>query len=273
MSWSTASSSTVYELSVAHLSSDGTLLNTRMVDTDGAAQTPSSLAWDGSNYLLAWNAGIGPDGQMYGLRLDQQGEPIDSGKFFIGSRSSFNSYIETHELGLAAGPEDKLLVTYSTFDADAAVQRVKARLITDDNVNPPSDTIPPVITCPGNVTVHALSQVKAQVFTGAVSDNSDPNPVVAHVSDVAAGTNPIQITRTYRASDLSGNVAFCTQLITVETIPGDFNGDGRVDLSDLNLLMIQIRAHSTDPAYDVNGDGKVDIADARSLALHFSNPN
>jgi hypothetical protein len=52
----------------------------------------------------------------------------------------------------------------------------------------------------------------------------------------------------------------------------DFNGDARVDRTDLILLQSQIRARSTDPRYDVNGDGKVDIADARALVLRFSNP-
>jgi hypothetical protein len=50
----------------------------------------------------------------------------------------------------------------------------------------------------------------------------------------------------------------------------DFNGS--VDRTDLAILMNQIRAHSTNLAYDLNGDGKVDIADARWLALHFTNP-
>jgi hypothetical protein len=54
---------------------------------------------------------------------------------------------------------------------------------------------------------------------------------------------------------------------------GDLNGDHCVDQTDLSLLMTEIRARSTDPAFDVNGDGRVDIADARALALRFTNPD
>src|SRR5262249_22029411 len=54
--------------------------------------------------------------------------------------------------------------------------------------------------------------------------------------------------------------------------PGDLNFDGTVNRADLDILMTQIRAHSTNLAYDLNGDGKVDIADARWLALHFTHP-
>jgi hypothetical protein len=54
--------------------------------------------------------------------------------------------------------------------------------------------------------------------------------------------------------------------------PGDLNFDGTVNRADLDILMNQIRAHSTNLAYDLNGDGKVDIADARWLALHFTHP-
>jgi hypothetical protein len=53
---------------------------------------------------------------------------------------------------------------------------------------------------------------------------------------------------------------------------GDLNADGVKDRADLDLLLTQIRQHSTDNRYDLNGDGQVDIADARYLVLHFSDP-
>src|SRR5207245_1712669 len=47
------------------------------------------------------------------------------------------------------------------------------------------------------------------------TDNCDPAPVVAHVSDLPTGTCPKIITRTYKATDAAGNSATCTQTITV----------------------------------------------------------
>jgi hypothetical protein len=136
-----------------------------------------------------------------------------------------------------------------------------------------NDEEPPVITCPPDVTVQCLGDVPPPDFAeGSAVDNCDPAPVVAHLGDVPAGTNPTLITRTYQATDASGNTSSCTQTITVQGLPGDLNGDCCVDLTDLDLLMVQIRARSTDLTYDLNGDGQVDIADARWLVLRFTNP-
>jgi hypothetical protein len=135
------------------------------------------------------------------------------------------------------------------------------------------DTLPPVITCPPDVTVQCLSEVPSPDFAGGnVVDDCDPNPVVIHLSDVPAGSNPTLIARTYQVTDADGNLATCTQIITVAGVPGDLNADCCADLDDLDVLMERIRARSTDLDYDLNGDGSVNIADARWLALQFTNP-
>jgi hypothetical protein len=54
----------------------------------------------------------------------------------------------------------------------------------------------------------------------AVLDNCDPNLILAHLGDVTVGTCAKVITRTYQATDACGNVATCTQTITVsDTLP------------------------------------------------------
>lgn len=136
-----------------------------------------------------------------------------------------------------------------------------------------TDTVQPVITCPTDLTVQCLSDVPPPDFAGGRAiDNCDPLPAVTHLGDVAVGTNPILITRTYQATDATGNSATCIQIITVQGLAGDLNGDCCVDPSDLDILLSRIRARSTDLTYDLNGNGKVDIADARTLVLHFTNP-
>lgn len=76
----------------------------------------------------------------------------------------------------------------------------------------------PTITCPAGVTVQCASLVPP-VNTGNVtaSDNCGP-PTVTFVSDVISNqtcANRYTLTRTYRATDASGNSATCAQIITV----------------------------------------------------------
>ncbi len=42
---------------------------------------------------------------------------------------------------------------------------------------------------------------------------------------------------------------------------GDFNGDGQLDATDLELLSTKILGQANDTAYDVNADSKVDLSD------------
>ncbi|MFH2055766.1 MAG: FlgD immunoglobulin-like domain containing protein, partial [bacterium] len=80
-----------------------------------------------------------------------------------------------------------------------------------------TDTTPPTVACPADVAVQCDADLPP-VNTGAVtaSDDCDPSPVVIHIGDVSDGNScPETITRTYRATDASGNWAECTQTITI----------------------------------------------------------
>jgi len=80
------------------------------------------------------------------------------------------------------------------------------------------DTQAPSVTCPAPVTVQCLADVPAVDLNQVTAiDNCDPSPVVAFVSDMSDGqTCPETITRTYQATDDCGNMATCTQTITVD---------------------------------------------------------
>ena len=80
------------------------------------------------------------------------------------------------------------------------------------------DLTPPQITCPNPVTVECFADVPApDPLLVTVFDACDPSPVVIHVSDVQSGSScPYTITRTYKATDASGNSAMCTQTITID---------------------------------------------------------
>ena len=50
------------------------------------------------------------------------------------------------------------------------------------------------------------------------------------------------------------------------SIPGDVNGDGSVNISDVTTLIDMLLGNgSTSPAADVNGDGSVSISDVTTL--------
>jgi len=80
------------------------------------------------------------------------------------------------------------------------------------------DSESPQLTCPPDFTVECLDDVPSPA-PGAITatDNCDDNPIVTLVSEVQNGTIcPITITRTFRATDASGNYAECSQTITID---------------------------------------------------------
>ncbi|MBK7879270.1 MAG: hypothetical protein IPJ83_01740 [Saprospiraceae bacterium] len=83
-----------------------------------------------------------------------------------------------------------------------------------------NDQTLPTLTCPGPLTVSCSSDVpppNISLVTG-VSDNCVGTVTVSHISDVISGqtcANRYTLTRTYRATDVCGNTAQCTQIITV----------------------------------------------------------
>ncbi|HMD01142.1 MAG TPA: hypothetical protein VKH37_13360, partial [Ferruginibacter sp.] len=83
-----------------------------------------------------------------------------------------------------------------------------------------NDTTPPTISCPPPVTVQCGTALPAHDFAGgSVSDNCGGNITVTWVSDAVVSsicTHKYTIYRTYRATDACGNVATCSQIITVD---------------------------------------------------------
>ena len=49
-------------------------------------------------------------------------------------------------------------------------------------------------------------------------------------------------------------------------VPGDVNGDGEVNIADVNVIICAIQSCSVmDETLDVNGDGEVNIADVNAV--------
>jgi hypothetical protein len=87
-----------------------------------------------------------------------------------------------------------------------------------------NDITPPSISCPAPITVSCAAAVPApNVNLVTASDNCGGSlaPVVTFVNDVISNqtcANRYTITRTYRATDVCGNFAECTQTITVNDV-------------------------------------------------------
>lgn len=85
------------------------------------------------------------------------------------------------------------------------------------------DTVPPVITCPANVTVECQASLDpAATGHPTVVDNCDPSPATTFADASVAGScaQARTITRTWTATDACGNPSQCVQTITVvDTTP------------------------------------------------------
>ena len=82
---------------------------------------------------------------------------------------------------------------------------------------------PPVITVPPAVTIECDEStdpnVNLTLGVATATDVCDPNPTISF-SDASAGTCPTIITRTWTATDATGNSASGTQMITVQDTNG-----------------------------------------------------
>lgn len=120
----------------------------------------------------------------------------------------------------------------------------------------------PTISCPSAVTVQCDSNVPAPasnlagfVAQGGSATASSPSCgaiTIAFLGDVSSGSCPKTITRTYRASDASGNQATCTQTITVrDTTPPAITCPPPLSVQ----CVADVPAHATDLASLVTQGG------------------
>ena len=80
------------------------------------------------------------------------------------------------------------------------------------------DTTQPVIVCPSDVTISCSdSSLPENTGFATATDNCDPSVNITYSDEITSGTclDQWSIARTWRAEDNCGNVATCTQTITV----------------------------------------------------------
>lgn len=101
-------------------------------------------------------------------------------------------------------------ITWTVTDEVGGMATAVQRITVVDNQNP-------VISCPAPVTVSCAADVPAADIT-KVSASDNCSATVSHVGDVITNqtcVNRFTLTRTYRATDPSGNSVTCDQVITV----------------------------------------------------------
>jgi hypothetical protein len=112
---------------------------------------------------------------------------------------------------------------------------------------PPADTTPPTISCPSDVTLQCASCNTDTNNTGVATATDDSGSVTVIYSDVVSGVCPKVVTRTWTATDPTGNVASCVQTITCVPLPSSlvtdcsgcvFDSDPTTPVQDFDLLFM-----------------------------------
>jgi hypothetical protein len=127
-----------------------------------------------------------------------------------------------------AGACPEVLTRVWTAEDDCGNVTSCTQLITID------DTTPPVITCPGDVTIDCNASTDP-ANTGEATATDDCGSATVTYVDTRAGACPEVLTRVWTAEDDCGNVTSCTQLITIhDTTPPTLTcpGDVTIDCSD-----------------------------------------
>ncbi len=229
-----------------------------------ALPIPASAA----DVKLAWDANTEPDLAGYKVYYGQSsrtyGVPTD-----VGNATS------TTVSGLAPGTYYFAVTAYDAAGLESGYS------------NEVSTTIP--LQATGTPAIAITSPTSAGVYTtnatpltlGGTASDTVPITQIAWVNSAGGGgtaagttswtaaialqngTNVITIT----ATDQPGNSASASITVTYSpALKGDLNGDGRVDVLDLQILTDAILGVSPSGNADLNGDGKVDVLDLQILA-------
>lgn len=150
---------------------------------------------------------------------------------------------------------------------------------------PPNDTTKPTvaITAPAaNATVNgtvsvtatasdnvAVTKVTFQVDSGTVTTRTvTPYTFSWNTTQLADGAHTLKVT----AYDAANNSTTATQTVTVSNnaagAQGDLNGDKKVNITDLSILLSAW--NSSNATADINKSGKVDITDLSILLSHWT---
>ncbi len=137
------------------------------------------------------------------------------------------------------------------------------------------------LTANGSLSIHYTTDGSVPacstgtVYSGAISVSSSQNIKAIscyqdnHSSSVASFAYIINIS-TGGSSSGGSSSGGGTPPSTPTYALGDANKDGKVDIFDFNLLMVNWGNNPTNPSADLNNDGKVDIFDFNILMINWT---
>ncbi|MSP14495.1 MAG: hypothetical protein EXR62_16265 [Chloroflexi bacterium] len=137
--------------------------------------------------------------------------------------------------------------------------------------NPPTQTLG--IRNPGSGVVNWTAASDASWLTITATQGTAPSDlsVVANTGSFLAGTLHIaHITLTAPGAAASPQTVHVVAQMLAPTKPGDFTGDGRVTIGDLQALAAQLGA--VNPVYDLDSSSFVDAPDLRAEAAMWHSP-
>lgn len=217
---------------------------------------------------LAWDANTEPDLAGYYVYYGQHSRAY-SNSTKLGTQTTYTV------TGLPPGTYYFAVTAFNTAGQESAYSNeVSTTIPAGADTTPPSIIINMPTTAPVYVTTSSVVSVG-----GAASDNIGVVQVSwinsAGGSGIASGTNAWSAnislagganTITATAKDAAGNTARATLTVTYNKISNyDLNGDGVVDVLDLQMLTNVILGAPCSGSCDLNGDSKVDVLDLQLM--------
>lgn len=106
------------------------------------------------------------------------------------------------------------------------------------------------------------------VYSSSISVSS--SQIIKAVSCYSGNKSSTVASYLYTINIPTGGGGGYTPPLTPPALTGDANKDGKVDIIDFNLLMVNWGNNPTNLAADLNGDGKVDIFDFNILMINWT---
>lgn len=215
----------------------------------------------------------GPNFASYKIEKASSRSPSSWSTLKISSTQVINGVLATVSTSNFSGNRNIIRVTATKSNGKIYQYQVH-------DIRGPADTTPP--SRPTGVKAKLVSASRIDVSWNASSDNVAVSNYYLYrnggLYKVITGTKYIDRSvsagRTYsyyvRARDTSGNLSSKSATVKI-TIPagspvrkkGDLNGDGRINIRDLSILISRWGTRST--VADINGDGRVNIRDLSIL--------